>query len=220
MNLKDFLNYRTECPICQSQLVITFHSQKRQAIKYEGTKLVIVFYMDAITKNTNSYQVGYYIDTITNDFYIDFFARRNNEKLDLSVPVSVLNRFKDMNENLSSYCIYKNCKNCRNYHYSSDYFLINLKTCNIGDLSISKEYFGLIQLIGMDDGYKAYKLVNYYNNNTSLLVYGKINSEQYSQYYKEGIAAIDMQNSIKTGIINFSNTKDIVDRLNKLLIFI
>ena len=41
MNVKEFINYRTTCPLCGKNLSLAFKGKNRKIIKYEGDRVLI-----------------------------------------------------------------------------------------------------------------------------------------------------------------------------------
>lgn len=171
MNLREFLEYRTICPICFSSnsLSLSFHSFKRQGYSIIDGRYLVKFDLRGIHKGQKPYKIGYSLSLDDNSFFIDFYTN-TDICIENEAPIFLLNRFKQLDKNLKEYKIYKHCLICRRYNYSSNVFNFNYKLMNIGDLSINTEYFGLSSQI--NDGYKIFKLLNYYNSNESYLQYG------------------------------------------------
>jgi len=220
MNLQQFLQYKNNCPLCGYTLTTSFHSQKRQKIKFENNRFLVIFTMDALNKKNKSYQVGYSIGLDDNSFFMEFYSR-DGEHFDKQIPISVLDRFKSFNSNLTNYKIYRHCTECENYNYSSNYFTLNFITCNIGDLSVISEVFGLIQ--EYYDNWKLYKLVNYYDTNKSILNYDRISKYEFLHQLMDkrlNLNRFNFANVIETNLIKFSSKDEIMERLGKLLIFV
>lgn len=223
MNLNEFLSYRIYCPICNNKLITKFHSNRKQKIRYENDRLLVIYPMFSLKRTEKHYQAVYSFGMYTNEFYIDFYDK-NGIKLEY-IPLSIISRFKSLNENLfrtttsGLFQFYRSCNICNNYYYINNHIdpnLLNIKSC---DYSIYMEYFGLLQ--ECKDGYNAYKLYNIYKDKKSCFVYGKINLENMS-LYKKGFNVIksnDFRNSIETELITFNNVEKTIERLNKLILF-
>lgn len=214
MNLRDFLNYRNNCPICDKQLKFIFHSKRRQKINYIDDRIVITFPMDSIKKNERSYLISFAIDPVKNSFFIDF-ASEQGEKFD-NIPLSIVKKFLSFNANLGAYAFYKQC-DCGRYTYGSNYFNLDLKNRKFPDTSIQKEVFTLILAQFNDDGYKTCKLLNNYETNKSILDFWKSKPsvlDGNTIYYDELKSDI-----LVTNLIKFVSIEETVARINKLLVF-
>jgi hypothetical protein len=231
MNLREFLNYRNNCPLCSSELKIYFHSDKKQKIRFEEDKFIATFILDPALNNKKRSKPPINIDYIMglddNSLLIDFVSK--DKCLINPIPLSIVKRFQNLNINLGNYMIYKKCPKCKNYHYFSNEFNLNLskKTIgdkkNIGDLIIENEYFSMM----CENGYKYFKLDNFYRLNKSFVEYGKFIDKKIAtiknisletiHYYDNRVLSYQI---ISTELIKFTTKDKTLDRLNKLICFI
>lgn len=215
MNLREFLDYRTVCPICNNNsLNVLFHSNKKQKIRRESNRFLAVFEMRGKNNKQKSYEVGYSIDEITNQFCIELYNDKIRiENLHL---LDLLKRVREMNNNHGSFRVIKRCTNCNRYDYESNSFHFDYKNYSIGDLSIASEFFGLCK--PKEKLYKIYRLYNDYINYKSTIVAGFGSSASYAE-----VSALFPTNSnyneLQTSIINFVSTEDTYERINKLILF-
>lgn len=215
MNLCEFLDYRRSCPICLATTLTTaFQSKKRQVIREENGRFLVLLNMDAIKKHHNSYKVGYSIDRANNQFCIEFYTK-DDEWIEKESPIHLINRFKIFDKNQREYKIYKYCGNCNRYNYTSNKLTIDYKTCSIGELEINTEFFGLTQPI--NEGYKIYKLINRYFVNESVLFYTKADDEFLAQEHIHMVT--HPMDIISLPIIKFTSKDEIINRISKLLVF-
>jgi hypothetical protein len=219
MNLQEFINYRKDCPLCDSQLKLAFHSKRRQTHRYEDNRLLFVFDLNGLTNKQKNYKVGYSFGLEDNSYYIEFYSK-NDQRFDNETPDFLRARFKEFNKNLLIYHYFKYCPRCRCYNYSSNSF--NMMTTiydkhNIGSLNVETEYIGMTKpaLFG---GYKIYKLHNNYTDNKSILMFGKHTNEfaAESDYIYNISQKLDM---IETSIIKFTSKDETMCRLSKLILF-
>jgi len=161
--------------------------------------------MTSLRSNSASYEVGYSINPNDNSFFMEFYSR--NGKRFETIPLSLIDMFKEFNQNLSSYRLYKHCNSCKEYTYESNKFLVDLQKQNFGDLFINVECF----VMNKDD--KVFGLVNNYNREKSILTVGKrgIDLETWNFSNHEYV--------IETALINFVSKEETLNRLNKLLLF-
>lgn len=218
MNLKEFLEYRSACPICDNKTLSSFFgSMRKQKINYENNKFITIFDLLPIYKNHKKYKVGYEIDLYDNSFTVDFY---NNDDTKLNViPVFLMERFQELKNNIGTFTFIRSCSACDSYNYYSNPFELTPRITSIGTLNIRKEYFGLSKMT--KDGYKVYKLYNQYDSNSSDLFCGyKINHPRAAKYNTVlGAHTKSCQNISNVGIINFTNRDDVISRIDKLLLF-
>ena len=218
MKLQEFLNYRHYCLSCGSTLNTSFHSRKRQKHLYVNDRLLIQINLDALNKKQKNYKVGYSIDCNTNDFCIEFYDQSGYQWYENESPKFLIDRFKTLDKNHGKYHIYKHCNICNNYKYVSNYFELDYKTSNLGELSIESEY--AIFFKTMEDGYKAYRLVSWYDREESWFDTFKVPLSYWKDFSLNDVDPVSENSVVKTGIINFnSSPSEMIDKLNMLLIF-
>jgi hypothetical protein len=211
MNLKEFLNYRYNCPICQTKLVTSFHSQRKQKIRFENNRFVVTFALDSLKRPQKNYKISYSFGLEDNSFYIDFYTK-TDIKFENEVPLFLIKRFKELDKHLQDYKIYKYCSDC-GYNYGTGSFKLNYHLQNIGELCVGTEYIIMVQPV--TDGFKIYKLLNYYKSGETWLSYGKITGDK----IPSPLGGIVLPNMIRTGIIPFITREETMGRIGKLLVF-
>jgi len=219
MNLKEFIDYRKNCPLCDTQLKLALHSKKQQSHRYEDNRLLFLFNLNALNKKQKHYKVGYSFGLEDGSYYIEFYTYKE-KRFDGETPDFLRERFKELDKNLLAYRFLKYCSRCSCYNYSSNNFL--LKNTSIGSLNIEMEYVGMIQPVG--NKYKIYKLLNNYTDGVSSLIYGRHWSEAIARDDSGGTAMIHSPAGYKlemmqTSIIKFISKEETMRRLNKLIIF-
>ena len=225
MNLKEFLNYRAVCPLCDNNLSTFFHSQKQQAVKFEDDRLVFQMRMDGLKKYSANYKIGFSFGREDSSWQLEVYQFEN--RLDSYLTTSVMSRFRELSKNLGAYKLYRQCTHpkCNRFNYSSNLFRLNFKTAKIEgltngrpDLNIQTEYIGMSE--PLESGFKIYKLLNDYVRSSSNLIYGRY-AEDYIARADWGTtqAPIDSLTHIEMPLIRFSSKQETMDRLNKLLIF-
>jgi hypothetical protein len=212
MNLKEFINHRFVCPLCQIPLAMSFHSKKWQNIKYERDRLVVTFRMDKMNRSQKPYKINYSFGLNDSSFYIDFLSKE--EKLfETEVPNFLRDRFKELDKNLKSYYFYKHCDSCNCFMYASNSFKLDYRNTSIGDLTITHEEFGFSK--PNSDGYKIYKLINRPDKSESHLVYGKSSSDIFARTD----SATSSMEYISVPLIRFTSKEETLHRIQKLVIF-
>jgi hypothetical protein len=224
MNLKEWLNYRKNCPICQAPLTTYLHSSKKQGIKWEDGRMVIVFPLYSLDKKkTSDYKVGYSFHLTENQFCIEFYTKEGL-RIEKDTQFHLINRFKSLNENLKNYKFYRQCNGCKRYQYSSDIFKFNFKTFSLDfeeNFIVSSEYLGLIQTMktGSKTPFRIYRLDNFYAKiemGTCLTYWNSL--------YPHGIlsdcAVPDNARYVILPLIPFISEEDTLNRIKKLLVFL
>lgn len=182
--------------------------------------------MDGLTPKQKDYKIGFSFGIHDQSIHIEFYDKNGIDRIEL-LHKSILDRFKKLNENLSlikttkesmedaTYRVYRSCRLCRRYEYSSGGFSICLNKQKYEDLAIASEYFGLTQKI--DNGYKVYRLFNYYTANISKLMFGRFEHEWIVDL--DAGSPPERLDTIQTPIIDFVSAEETAARLNTLIIF-
>lgn len=214
MNLQEFIAYREKCPICENKLITNLHSQKRQTIRFEDNRLLVVFRLDALKKHQIDYKVGYSFSLEDNSWYVEFF-NQDDKRFETDSPLFLRDRFKELDKNLGGYKFYRHCTWCKRYNYSTNTFYLNYKTGMVDKMCMNMEYVGLSTPV--DKGYKIYRLLNDYMSSKTTLMYGKQRNEESTKYdFSVGVKFLDI---LETPVIKFTSAQETVDRLGKLIIF-
>ena len=216
MNLSEFLNYKTTCPLCESDLNIVFHSQKKQSIRLEDKRLLIKFPLDALKKGQVDYKVGYSFGLEDNSWYIEFY-NKVNARFDNEAPSYLIDRFKELNKNLAEYHFYRSCP-CACYYYRSNPFKLEFKSSNIGELEVHAEYIGVSQMLDehKEKSFKNFVLINDYLAGKSSFVLEKSASPLNVRYDH---VHVPNESYTQTSLIKFTNKEETMERLKKLLVF-
>lgn len=214
MNINQFLSYRDHCPLCGNKLNIIFHSHKSQKIRFEEDRLNVLFNLDGLKKKHMDYKVGYSFSLEDNSFRIEFYTK-DERRFDIDSPLFLINRFKELNNNLKGYHIYKHCLMCWCYWYGSEYLNLDFSKAEVEDFLIEKEYFGLTAPAD-DNSIKVFKLMNYYNTNKSAIscFIGFSAREAISDY---SIPANASQFTLP--LIRFVSKEETMDKIKKILLF-
>lgn len=225
MNLREFLNYRTSCPLCDNNLSTFFHSQKQQAVKFEEDRLVFQLRMDGLKKYAANYKVGFSFGRDDGSWQLEVY--QSDSRLDSYLTTSVMSRFRELNKNLGDYKFYRQCTHpkCNRFNYSSNLFKLNFKegriqglTRGTPDLNIQTEYIGMTEPV--EGGFKIYKLLNDYAKPSSTLVYGRYPDEYIARAdWGTTHPPIDSLGFIQMPLVRFTSRVETMDRLNKLLLF-
>src|SRR5574339_34788 len=218
MKLREFLNYRNHCLSCGCALNTSFHSKKRQKHSSINDRLLIQIDLNGINKGQKHYKVGYSIDYDTNDFCIEFYDQSGLQWYENEAPLFLIDRYKALNKNHGQYRITKHCNICNKYNYASNYFSLDYKSCNLGDVSVDSEYAIFFKPI--DDGYKAYRLSSWYDRDESWIEGFKVPLSYWKEFRYNDVDPMSPQHLVKTKLIKFGDSStEMMDKLNMLLTF-
>jgi hypothetical protein len=232
MTLVEFLNYRPNCPLCNSSLQTRFHSERQQVIRFEEDRIDFHVNMDGMTAKEKDYKVTYSFGLHDDSFKLEFYRKGQIQNfLDSAVPIDILKRFKELNQNLSlapkppsqskrpyhdaEYKIYRCCRICNKYQYSSAHFKLHLEKAKYEIPAVATEYFGMYQKV--KGTYKVYRLFNYYSAGVSTIQFGRFDHDW----------IVDLQvgspperlDTMETPLIEFVSAEETMKRLNTLIIF-
>jgi len=222
-NVKDWFIYRRNCPLCENVLTTYLHSDRRQSIRFEDNKLVVLFPLDAIKgkgrKDHGNYKVGYAFSFLDNTFCIEFYDK-NNFRIENEIPAFLLARFRELNKNLTSLKFYKECGTCHRYFYSSNNFVLDLQSTCV-EINPFYEFFGFAENYGgaQDDRYRIYRLVNWLQSKTSYLSYGIDKNISHVLIYNHRPVLLSGYTSLDLPLIKFVSKKDTLKRIKKLITF-
>lgn len=219
MSLKEFLEFRKECPICDNpNLSVYFTSKKNQEHFLENTSYTVkIPLLDLSHQRVGDVCYSFALDS--NAFWIDFCDKQGN-KMDNFCPTSFSKKFLKLNKNMVLQYFYKICSSCKRYNYISRSFQFDLKSGTLNGLVGSDtEYFGLIQK--QENDYKLFRIINYLGTQRSTIEYGfdnKINS-LYADSEIDNSWDEPVFYTLEMPLINFTSEEKMIERLNKLIIF-
>ena len=214
MNLKEFLDYRRVCPICNTGLSFYFHSNKQQKNRYEEDRMLILFDLNGLKKKHIDYKVGYSFGLNDSSFCIEFYTK-DEKRFEGDSPLFLIDRFKELDKNLKGYRLHKKCSFCRCYWYFSDILNLSYKYARVNDIQVEKEYFGMTQTTP-DNKIKVFRLLNHNHTQESFL------SCFYAQSDRDAMAEYSSPNDathMALPLIQFVSKEETMERIKKLLVF-
>lgn len=217
MNLQEFIDHRTHCPICETALITQFISSRKQKIKIENNRLLVTFVMKGMRLNQPDYEVGYSFDYNSNHFFVEFYSEWDHNK---QVPMHMIEKFREFHTNLGTCKFFRRCTFCNRYSKSSTPFTLDFKKCAMDTgifdgLQIAYESFGLT--LPTEDGVKIMFLSNFHSPiEQSTLTWFRGN--------KEDDARLDWiipanHSKVTVSLVPFVSKEETTQRVNKLLIF-
>jgi len=164
MNLAEFLNHQSTCPFCLEPLVTGFVPNRKQTVRYEEGRLVVLFDMNALQKIHGNYKVGYSFGLTDNSFQIEFYTGVGTANYYDNVPLHLIEKFRDFDKAMgASYAISRHCKKCYHYSSGSQRFGLNFRTQSVDDgLELGYELFMFVKPTEDPDKAKVMVLSNKY----------------------------------------------------------
>lgn len=217
MNIKEFMEYRSSCPVCKGfnlKFQMDQYGKEQGNYKDEDGRLLITREMRGLSKGDKSYKIGYSFGYEDNSVQIEFYTS-SGEKFYNHVPTSLIHKFKVLDANMKAHFLIKECRSCNRYSYRSNPFFIYYKVKSIIDLQVNNEYFGLIKARKSD--YRVYRISNnYLNKNTSIQFFNSKNVDFALEHcYFNG----DPGTILDLDIMNFTSESEMTNRLDNLIIF-
>jgi len=209
MNVQQFIDHKTTCPICNNKVLNFSFISKKQILHRDGDNLLVIFDLNPIKKGQKRYKVGYSINKITNRFHIEFYESDSiDEKYYNEVPLFLMDRFVNFHENQHEFKLYKECFICKTYSYQSQYFKLDLLKHEIEDIQIESESFSYLHRYNN----KQYSIVvRNYEDKSSFNVVWRLNILGYNktkEFALTDVARLDCSDLDKLG-----------DRLINLMLF-
>ena len=216
MNLKEFISHRQYCPICETQLITNFHSNRKQTIKLEEHRFVVFFELDSLTCSQKPYAMSYSFGLEHFDFQVEFYTSDRSSRFEICHDF-LIKRFLELHKNLKTFQFIRECIFCGQYKCSTQLFELNLKTSKCESLTIFSEEFGLVQPIS--DGHRIYRLSNnYLESKSDLTLFRGKPADAKIRY--PAVRSWQNPTVLRLPLIPFISKEKTTDRLNNLMIFI
>lgn len=146
--------------MCDNALITSFHSFKRQTVRTEDGRLVVIFFLNSLKKKHITYKVGYSFGLHDNSFQAEFYTQ-DDRRFENDTPLFLIDRFKALDTNMKGYRFYKHCGYCKRYTYSSNRITpINYSDPRIQELHIASESIGMVSVLGPEN----YRIIRMDNN--------------------------------------------------------
>lgn len=140
MNLQEFIDLRSHCPMCGTSLITNFISDRKQKNRFENDKYVAKLVMRGMRSCEPDYEVGYHFGLRDNSLSIEFY---NEWDMSASASMYMVKIFKDFHKNMANtkFKFVRSCGFCFHYEMLSGPIDINLKSSTYGDVIPFKESF-------------------------------------------------------------------------------
>lgn len=217
MNLREFIEARSNCPMCDTALTTQFISNRKQKIKMIDGRFVAIFVMKGMRVNQPDYEIGYSFDLDSNHFMVEFYSEWDHHS---QVPMHLIEKFKDFHKNLGSCKFYRRCTFCNRYCKCSTPFTLDFKTQSLDtglwdSLGITYESFALS--IPSENGFKIMHLSNFYMiEEQSQLIWFRSESESDARL---DWALPVKRSERKLPLVPFVSKEETARRLNNLITF-
>jgi hypothetical protein len=128
MNVSEFLNYRSTCPLCSSQLVLTKLRSKScrvALLKHEDGRLVGHFKMGLISLQHKSYIVGFSFGLHDDSFMVELYPENGGQKYRDSVPLYLMEQCNEFMNNIGPFTMQRGCTDCHGYVYETNQIIMD-----------------------------------------------------------------------------------------------
>ena len=131
-----------------------------------------------------------------------------------SINLNLINKYKSYNDNKGKCIIYRVCDHCDDYNYRSNYFEIDLKSANIGQLKVDESFY----LSNKKEKHTTiYELNN--SDNMSNVFYYNVNNDRIVKNKYQSFLNSYNSGSMKFSLIDFVSKEKTINRLEKAIIF-
>lgn len=214
MNLQEFIDLRSHCPMCDTPLITKFISDRKQKNKTENDRYVAVLVMRGMRSCEPDYEVGYSFGMQDNSLSIEFY---NEWDMSKSASNYMIKIFKDFHKNVakSRFRFIRTCGMCFKYEMTSELIELDLKKAQYSSVEVHDESF--VFTAETNEGYKFILLDNYVGDPDprSELCWWRSTTDYRVEW------AIPNNSSVKSGLslIPFVSKQETFKRLNNLIIF-
>ena len=217
MNLREFIDERTHCPICDTLLITQFISNRKQKIKMIDGRFVAIFVMKGMRVNQPDYEIGYSFDLDSNHFMVEFYSEWDNYGI---VPLHLIEKFREFHKNLGGCKFFRKCAFCNRYTKSSTPFSLDFKNQKTDtqlwdNIQVAYESFGLS--LPTENGFKIMHLSNYHIlEPQSSLIWFRSDSESSARL---DYSLPNARSEKKLAMIPFVTKEETTKRVNNLITF-
>lgn len=219
MNLKEFINNRTSCPICGNKLYIKMSSTRSYKVSYRNNLYVFSTTMKALNKTSSTLHVDIIMNDEDNSFYVDFYDR-GLKKMESYIPISFMSSFKEFDINQKALSFERRCGNCYQYGYVSMPFNLEYNKGQIGPLAISTETICYYKKID-EENTRVFKITVNDFSESSVISYKETKSKDLENMYPFTGLHMEFTNKIMCPykLDLFDATESNIDKIETLLTF-
>jgi len=157
VNLQEFIDLRTHCPMCGTALVTKFSARKQKS-KLENDRYISVMVMKGMRSCEPDYEVGYSFGIRDNSLMIEFY---NEWDMSRHASTYMCNLFKQFHANMrtAAHRFIRTCGFCFKYEMDSKPVDLDLRTATYSIVEKDDETF--VWSAKTEEGYKFILLDNY-----------------------------------------------------------
>lgn len=211
MNLKEFINHRSHCPICDAKLETKFISLRSQKTTLTDNKLSVLFNLKTLKNSLPDYQVIFDFDIDTGHFAIEFRTEWDHTN---QVPMHLIEKFREFYKNVGDCRFIRCCERCERYFLYSNKFTFKLSESRVGDLELHSENFSFT--VPANDGVRIIGMFNQIHLSRTELCCWNGESEEDAKIRWLMWSGRPVQ---ILPLIPFVSKQETTDRLNNLIIF-
>jgi hypothetical protein len=217
MNLQEFIKFRDKCPICHGSLITEFHSNRKQAIRYEDNRVTFTLTLDSVLKRSKPYKASYSFGLADNSVRIEFYTKEGKHFYTES-PKFLRDRFLELHNNLRrvNFRFIRECVNreCMRYIYYSNLFDMDLRRASFQSLDVRTETMALSHPLQV--GFRNYLLSNNLVQKKTNLLFWKSPSDVANI---SNIIPPNNSTNLQLPLIPFVSVEETTKRLNNLIVF-
>jgi hypothetical protein len=205
MHLKEFLEYKTSCPLCLNDTIKTYFSAKSNMdCVINGSKFIIKQPIRNL-QHRILYKIAHIFDLEGDSYCVEFYDDR--DKLLNNVSCNKIKEFVRKNRYFD-YFIYRKCYRCENYSYGSN-LKFKLGEPSEKDFSVYYELFKISY--PLLEGYMNFSITNYLLTNNSSVLYGKTEIANIGDHVLKGYLSLPL--------ISFTDKEKVINKLQTLITF-
>jgi hypothetical protein len=161
--LQNFLDYRTNCPLCKGTLVLelTLNTWTPQLVALEAERAIGTFSITGypMSSRRTDFQIEVHYDLTSNDFYLSPYFSESQSSVDLEKFQS----FRKKSQAINAINFHRTCGSCVAYRYSSKSFDLDLKKAQYSEIPVFYENAILVK------EKKEYRAINFVSRKESVI---------------------------------------------------
>lgn len=216
MNLQEFIDHRSHCPMCGTALITRFISDRKQKNRLIEDSFVAVLVMRGMRSCEPDYEVGYHFGLKDNSLSIEFY---NEWDMSNNASMYMVKIFKDFHKNVSNtkFKFIRTCGYCFKYELVSKPINIDLKSSTYSTVEKSTESF--VFMLPLDDDKRYIRLDNHFEWNKSDLWWWRNDFRKDMDYRLSWALKHNCSHRLDLPLIPFVSKEETGRRLNNLITF-
>lgn len=216
MNLQDFIDLRSHCPMCGTALITKFISDRKQKSRLENDRYVAIMVMRGMRSCEPDYEAGYSFGMKDNSLSIEFY---NEWDMSNHVSTYMIKIFRDFHKNMAASRLRfsRKCGFCFKYELRSQLVNIDLKKANYSSINLSSESFVFTIPAGEDK--KFIRLDNHIEWNKSDMFWWRSDKDCKLDYRLDWSPQNNCSHRFSLPLIPFISKEETGKRLSNLITF-